>query len=43
MIPDSVQSYTLMAYQAKALIQSSERGPYGRGEATIVDPQVRQT
>ena len=33
----------LMVYQAQALIQASDRAPYGRGEETIVDPQVRQT
>src|SRR5215470_5935155 len=33
----------LTEHQAKGLIQVSERAPYGRGEETIVDPQVRHS
>jgi predicted 2-oxoglutarate/Fe(II)-dependent dioxygenase YbiX len=32
----------LTEFQAKALIEHSEQAPYGRGEETIVDPQVRK-
>ena len=33
----------LTEHQAKALIQVSELAPYGRGEETIVDPEVRRS
>ena len=33
----------LTEHQAKALIEVSEPAPYGRGEETIVDPQVRHS
>src|SRR2546430_5473258 len=32
----------LTEHQAQALIQVSELAPYGRGEETIVDPEVRR-
>ena len=36
-----IVSLPLLAHQAKALIKISEQAPYGRGEDTIVDTNVR--
>ena len=33
----------LLPVQAEQLIAVAERAPYGRGEATVVDPEVRRT
>jgi len=33
----------LLPMQAEQLIAAAERAPYGRGEATLIDPTVRQT
>src|SRR5258706_7311347 len=32
----------LTAFQAKTLIEHSAQAPYGRGEETVVDPEVRK-